>query len=694
MPLPPLPKVHELVDDLANRVINSEPSASSFWAIRGPATGGKSTALLMLADRLKEEGFHPILLAPPMRALDTGPKALVQGAVGLRQHGLINGQFDQIHAEGPWSEKLDAWTTWMDDARERLVLLCDEPGSWPATSPEDVHFRQHAQEVSINALATLNCRRVVAGRLPTGLRPSHTLTLALRSAPADWLPDASHWGPLVATATELAGALGTQLVHRSPLEIRLLVAIATLRSVDEVSNWFASQPSRREISRKLAWTLRASNGRTEAFLRKGWSVLALSRDPVDEQLVETLVGKAPSKRALALLRNCLLYPDGQNFVLHWSLRLDAREHRIGWRDINTADVHRQFATYHRDRFQRRMQDGDPSALLDEMEAFFHATRAGDQSLLDQLRPFFADQLDALGRTLSRDFKRNADAARVFARACKWEPGDDYAHHYLAYNLDVLAQRAAEVEDHYQEAIKLYDTHVWWHSRWISYLVTRGRTDAAGRAWTDALDALGLPDADADQWVYENLHLWVARLLVHRGQLDFAEDVMRAIPADVLARHPGLAAIERRLKALLDARRTGSVFPLWLRPEDWWCGRPHLCPLRGDKGETLTRWMPARVDELSEHEVHLLAAHPPEIEQDEPTYGSIDIPAGDFDRWSRDDRVGALSAGRFVELAWYGDQEEPVIRVHRDGGWEDPDLPPLFPDPARYLRAAGWVRSAQ
>lgn len=690
MSLPSLPGVNTLVNDLAEQIVGTEPSAASFWAIAGPPTCGKSTALLALADSLSAAGLQPVLLSPPVRALDTGPIALVQGAVALKQQELINGQLDSVAEEVPWSQKLDAWVRWMEAARENLVILCDEPGEWPATAPEDARFREHAEQVAINVLVGLKCRRVAAGKLPLGVRPAHPVTLGVQSAPDPWLRDAATWGPLAESATGLADSLAAQLAHRSPLEVRLLVAIVALRSLDEVVKWFASQPSRREISRKLAWTLRASNGPTEVFLRNAWSRLALSRGTLDAKLIDEVVGKSPNKRATSLLRSCLLYPQDESFVLHWTLRLDAREHRVGGGDIEASSVNLRFAGYYRDRLQLRAREGNPHALLDEMETFYHATRAGDSSVLSGLRPFFADQLDALGRTLSRDFRRYAEAADIFARACAWEPRDDYAHHYLAFNLDVLATRPPEIEEHYREAIQLNSAHVWWHSRWITYLVTRGRTDAATRAWTDALDALGLPDTDGDQWVYENLHLWVARLLVHRGQLDFAEEVVGAIPPEVLRRHPGLAAIERRLKALLHARQVGSVFPLTLRPDDWWSG-PHLCPQRGDDGSPLTKWMPARVDEFADQLVHLLAAQPPEDEGGEPTYGSIDVPVGDFDRWSRDDRAASLSAGRFVELAWYGDDSEPIIRVHRDGGWEDSDLPPLFPDPARYLRASGWVR---
>ena len=101
-------------------------------------------------------------------------------------------------------------------------------------------------------------------------------------------------------------------------------------------------------------------------------------------------------------------------------------------------------------------------------------------------------------------------------------------------------------------------------------------------------------------------------------------------------------------------------------------------------------MPGRIDAIEEGVVHLQVAQPPPTERAKPLFGFLDIEATDFDRWTRDERVAELAAGRFIELAWYGDSDEPIIRVHKDVDWRDPDLPLLFPDPARYLRSAGWL----
>lgn len=693
MSVPVLPEVDRLVDDLAPEIAETSPSQGALWHVWGPATGGKSTALKILADRLAERGLCPILVAPPARVLDAGPLAITEASVGLKSRNMLNGQLDLIQEEIPWSEKVGAVLGWLAEHEDRVVLLCDEPGEWSSTSADDAHFRDHADEVALSMVKTLSCRRVVAGALPTGVRAPHRRRLSVESQPSPWLRDGNSWGELSAEAQELANALGDELGRHSPLEIRLLVALASLRATDWVVRWWRSdRPSRRDIARKVAEVLETETGPEAPFLGRAWSRLALARRSFTEELLTRLVGDAPNARSGAILRACLLYPRNGAFMLHWSLRLDAQEHRQWWGRDRTAVVHTDLARHYQERFEQHKKARDPNALLDEMEAFHHASLSGDRDLLEELRPYFADQLDALGRTLSRDFQRYRDAADVFERACTWEPDDDYAHHYLAFNLDILAERAPEVEYHYQQAIELRARHHWWHSRWVNYLITRGRMSDARRAWTEALDVLGLPDPDAEQWVYENLHLWVARLLVHRGRLDFADEILHGIPEEALHDHLGLSAIVRRLKALLEARRAHVVFPLSVPQDRWWNG-PHLCPQRRETGE-LTRWMPGRIDAIDAGRVHLQIARPPTTGHAEPTYGFVKIEASDFDRWTRDERVADLAAGRFVELAWYGGDEEPIIRVHRDVDWRDPDLPPLFPDPARYLKVAGWVENPE
>ena len=271
----------------------------------------------------------------------------------------------------------------------------------------------------------------------------------------------------------------------------------------------------------------------------------------------------------------------------------------------------------------------------------------------------------------------------------WEDDDDYGHHYLAFNLDVLGKKPQRVEEHYLRAIELDELNVWWRSRWINFLITRGRISDAQAAWNAATDVLGLPDQIADPRVYESLHLWVARLLVHRGQIEFAEKVLQGIPGVVFQEHPGLRAIRRRLCFLVEAAHRRVVFPMTIPPERWWRG-PHLCAQQTEAGKTLRRWLAGRIQEIDDDGVHLVVAEAPAEQAGPPRFLSMSFSFADFDRCSRDESASRLKAGRFVELGVYGDEEILIIRVHRAEHWEDQDLPPLFPDPMRYLRGDGWV----
>lgn len=693
MSIPALPEVHRLVDDLVSDLTEMPRENGALWQIKGAATGGKSAALKLLADRLAIEGLKPIRIAPPTRVLDAGPLAVTEAVVGLKLGDRDDGQVGFIREGARWADKVRKLLRAMENEGDRLVVLCDDPGNWPSPPTEDAHFREKAAEIAYSMVEKVACHRVVAGALPPISRADHVRHLQVKSEPVGWLRSQAAWGPLAAEADELAAELDAELDSRSPLEIRLLVALAALGSPKNVANWYRSQkPTRRDISRRLATDLQHSSEASARFLKGAWVRLALARRSLSEDLLRQIVGEPPDARTAAILRACILYPEGENFTLHWTLRLDAQEHGDWLAEQDRISARALLARYYTKSFKRRDERQDPRALVDEMEAFHHASLSGDSGLRSELQPFFAEQLDLLGRTLSRDFKRYEDAAWVFKRACDWEPEDDYAHHYVAFNFDILADRIGEVEKHYQCAIELRADHPWWHSRWVSYLITRGRMPAARRAWSYALDALGLPEPDAEQSVYQDLHLWVARLLVHRGQLDFADEVLKSIPGEALRTHPGLSAVYRRLKALAEARHARAVFPLWIPHEKWWSG-PHLCSRRREDG-ALCRWMPGRIDAIEDGEVTLQVARPPDEAEALPHYGSISLSADDFDRLSRDERVADLGAGRFVELAWYGTDDEPIIRVHRSKGWEDRDLPPLFPDPARYLRKAGWVENIE
>ncbi|GAA3904702.1 hypothetical protein GCM10022228_13640 [Halomonas cibimaris] len=680
-----LPEAVGLEQDLITDLESARGSAR-LWQIQGSPFAGKSSLLRGLAITLRDKGQSPILVQPPARAADAGVMAMVEVAVGLHSHGHIGtDKLALIRSdEKSWLDKLEALKSWLEDSAEGVVLLCDEPEHWHSSAEEDTdHFRQQASAV-IDWLLRAPCHRVVTGAVESGIRSHRSWHLKAASNARDWLHESSDWGALADTAQALARSGVRNLESRSPLEVRLLLALAEAITVDAAVRWWGQGKPRRELSRKLVEALQGHPA-MDAVL-PAWGRISLSRRPLGNAELDVLDAPKAASRAGALLRYCLMYPEAQGYRLHELLKADARDNAYWLSARERHSAHRQLYDRYCQRFEQRNAD-DAMLLIEECEAFHHAMHTNDVALMQRARPYFATQLDIVGRLLSRERREYRRAAEVFQRAHRWEPHDAYAHHYQAYNLDILAEQSVTVEAHYRRAIELEPDNVWWHSRWISYLITRGRAQQTHNAWLEVLDQFGLPDVDITPSVYKHLHTWIGRLLLHRGQLDMADEVLQGIPDSIIQSEPGLQALKRRLTALLQARRGEAFFPFSIAPDTQWNG-PHLAPSR--QGERpLDHWLPGRVDAVSEDEVVLHVAEPPR--QDErPQAGTIEMATHQFNACSEDTTAERLQAGQFVELAWYADQEMPLIRVHPAHELHDPDLPPLFPDPARYLRRSGWV----
>lgn len=436
-------------------------------------------------------------------------------------------------------------------------------------------------------------------------------------------------------------------------------------------------------------------GGGECELLRAWWRLSLVRGPFGPDLFSRLRLERLSPQATALLHGALLSEVQGEFVLHDALR-QAISHVWTERHPSQEDTHRLLAEHYRDRFQAERDS--VQSLPYAMEAYHHASASADPAFLADIRPFFQDQLCIRGKALSlyaqrapqnEDFARRFDdAANLFRQALAWDGEDDYANHYYAFNLDVRGREAKTVAEHYLKAIDLAPGNVWWHSRWISFLITRGRIPQAWSAWQDALAVLEQAYDRGDDFLYLHLHRWVAKLLLRSGQLDQATAVLDDVPEGVATEQPIFGALRQRLHSLREAQRNRTVFPARIPPSDWWNG-PHLCAQRNAEGVAVTRWMPGRVAAVTEGTVSLIVAQPPDGDG-EPRYGSWELPSAEFDCFSLDERSGAIHAGRFVEIAFYGDEQRPVIRVHREQSRQIDVIRIEFPDPNRYLRTRKWL----
>ena len=667
-----------------NHLMQAEVSPPCGQIQAGP-TQGKSRFLFEVAEELRRRGRWPVMISPSPGAPDGGPKALMQLCVGLAEVTEMDAAFDELRDPAvAWSAKLRTVQRQLKAQESRVVLLCDEPESWIPRGQDDEHFARYTEDVYALLFQGSGCPTAVAGALPPGFRPTNVHHLEIKGTGDAWFGDRARWGSL-ADAAWVVGKRPPRGLSR--LELRLLIAYTFVEN-DSAPTWLRTAHSRRELASRLADALK----RRPDFqgLLQAWGRLALVRGPIHDELLHALLPDGLPPTADQILKKCLLIRRDGEWILHDLLRQDAVHAQLV-DAVEARRAHETIARYFRDRFVGRTERERLLASVDEIEAYHHACQARSDALLGELSPFFSAQLDAWGRMRSQDGAYE-QAVAAFRQSCNWDPCNHYAHHYWAYNLDVEGREPAEVAEHYQRAIELDARNVWWRTRWITFLVTRAKVREAREAWDQALDALAPASGEADPALYEHLHRWVARLLLHRGQLPLMADVLADVPEHVFATVPHLTALRRRLAAMVEIRAHRAVVPLTLDREAWWKG-PHRCAHRNDANRPLVRWLPGRVDAVQEGTIDVRTAFPPPNPSDEATYGHLELTFDEFDRWCKDDvHARALTPGRFIELGYYEDVEEPVIRVHPVEALDDSALPWLRPDPARYLRRAGRVRT--
>jgi len=187
----------------------------------------------------------------------------------------------------------------------------------------------------------------------------------------------------------------------------------------------------------------------------------------------------------------------------------------------------------------------------------------------------------------------------------------------------------------------------------------------------------------------SLHRWVARWLLHWAELDFAEEVLRSIPSRVSDSDTSVQAEWDLLKALREAERDASVFPLSVPAKDWWTPMPHTKLPRFINDDQLHSWKPARVEAVdrANSKVSFLAAQCPETPNGTIDFEEIQLPWEKVKAAAYKFRSTELTAGMYVEFAYYGMRKHLRIGLHRDSAWNDARLLPLVPPPDRWYQRA-------
>jgi tetratricopeptide (TPR) repeat protein len=592
-----------------------------------------------------------------------------------------------LAAHGPkarWKVVLKEVSESLRQRAGEVLLLVDRPRFDRSSAPQSELFVQQAGEVT-DLLLGIPGAITLLTRAPSapGFGPVALEVPSLREVAATF-PE-----PL---ATQLRNA--PKIRRASPFVPQALAALVAIGdSGHRLSGDLREERLLDELSRTVAG---------EDALRRVIARLCTLRVPFPATLLDVADQATLSDRGRRFVGALLVRSSDGLVALPEALRRRVQVQRKQgdplWLGDETADAHRFAADYHRTAFATARDAKDVvGAVRHEMELIHHLTEAGDAAAVLERSVWFVEQYDALGKTLSqmalrfshvgrRDVEERLrrEAISAYERALAHDEEDAYAHHYVGYNLDILATDPARAEVEYQRARALRSDHGWYHGRYICFLITRGRmTDARG-AYRAALEAMDEPPAEEEgARVYEELHGEIARLLLHAGELQFAREVLDNVPAQIRSVSGGIwSALEHLLAILTESRDERLVFPPRLAVEIRWEG-PHLVP---DPSHVhIASWMPGCVVG-SDQKLHVRIAR-------RDGEGRVIVSYVHLTRKQLSEMVPPgfprmPPAGTFVEIVRYRDGTETLLTHGRAwSGVQIPNLPLLFPRPDRYIRRA-------
>lgn len=661
-----IPEIEDAVERAAEWA--SGPHATSrLGVLHGPVTAGKTLALRRLGERLEQRGLRVFHLSPTGGQVDTCAQILAE----LGDHSeLADVARDPAVLPAQRAREIHRLLGRLKDSR--VALLFDEPrlDESPYADPDPLMARAVIGERAMARELTQKdgiVRFITASTPPDVGEEIERFALTTR-APSDWLVKTEIWGALEPHAKNLASHFHGKELLRSPLHLRLAVALLALgdsaatieNTMRAGSEWVTTALARR------VWDA-ASEG-----LQRTWAALAVVRRGISTSSLEELTNALSGAEKELFLRS-LIYQIGPEWRMHETVRGVAAEHQ----DLTSLqNEHSTAAT--------RYSNEAGVTLVAKVEAFHHWLLAGQPDRARQIPPLDFDQMNLIGRYLSKQHLFG-EAVKVFESVLNSRSDDDYAHHYYAYNLDRLGKSPSTIEKHYRAAIERAPDNVWWHSRYVTFLITCGRDKEARFAWTEALSTTQARANPPETWYYENLHKWVIDLLLKRGHTDWAGNILRTIPDQVFARSPDLQRLRDKQLAQIDVDRNGAVFPAWIEYSNWWTG-PHLLPqnARQTKREIpLDSWWAVRVDALSGSDVHLLYAEKPS--SGTVTFGRTTVRKRTVEGWLGDSAGEELEPGRFLEIGFYGPNRS-IVRARAHPRTSPVRLDDRDEETARFLRS--------
>lgn len=655
---PLLPSAENVRDRVIKRLEAWQPAdaPAPAFLLHGRAGAGKTTVLLELREQL-DRRYHPLLVSPPDLDLDAPLHFAVQMASGLRAHGA-NGALDVVvdrNASGLAKE-----TALLEELKklDRPLLLIDAPRSWatrPNDSGEQVALHDRVATMLSSLLSQAEQRKipfVLAMRghlsLPEGVARPERIEVHPGSAGTDFLCDRTHWGALADIASRLAALLGPRAEERSPIELRVAVALLALQYSDSDVRTASFK------GLKALLKLFAEEVEHRATLRTALRVLSLARFPLDAALVDALLAEqganhSGSEREWLVVKDALLMEQEGGLVLHSSIRSMHDREPVD-QAVDEVRVHAFIA----EALARSTADAPLLASRDQamrkLERLYHAGRGLQRDVV--LHEAIDDaQICTLARAFSLAGKKR-DALELYETVLARAPQHGYARAYVAYHLDKLGREPLRAEALFKASYDAEPTNPWWARRYVCCLIGRGRLSAARDTWREAAGRWSDDDDDDDraEWLARNFHLGIARQFLSRGALEPAREVLTEVPEQVRRSNGEATELWNQLLHMEESDSLGgAVFPLHIPFSERWNG-PHLGGPTVSDGP-IDAWYPGKIVGLGA-QVSLRLAEPP-APGGQPQVLCAEMSPEDFLECARRSSLDAVSMGQFLEVVVSG-----------------------------------------
>lgn len=560
------------IDSIADAVLASLRAGKSVY-VEGPVGSGRNS----LVERLCEE-------SPSITVLDLLPSSFDDApATAFLELSSALEPEDRIALEdGSERELFERAKSLVARLREaRRHLLVRMPTSWSivaerSDSDDGSASRARAWLRGLLAAATPMIMVADAAVMPRALGLHDWVEHRLREhrVEVDAL-ESIEWGAYRSAFEALRRLARPSSIEASPLAWRVAVGLTALdRSASNARNLLEQRQPIRELARLLG----------KAALDRGLGdelqrALSVRRPIAPGALCQLTRVSAEHE---PLVRECIAYGTGDRRIAG-PVRAGAAE-GLGELQHNKRTHDALWAHY-------SALDGAPSpwaldaaAMRAWCEKLHHGARGSDEVVAkwDAQEKAAPEQYWERARSLSRA-KYFGLAARMYKECIERFRGDDYSHHYYAWNLARAGGRADLVERSYSDAVTLSPENPWWNGRLVTFLIARGEHQRARDEWQRVTERI---DVEAEEtgrspWLARHLHKWVALAWLDAGRPMDAERVWRLVPPGVRDGDPELTAITKRLAGIDVA--AGREDPEWtakLRALESYCGVERAIADRG------------------------------------------------------------------------------------------------------------------